>query len=169
MLIAPNHFHNLGLGEYAAAYAQASIVASATAMPRTQRKCTHTVHDLGQLRDALPTNVTILAPPGTRTGEVWLSVHAPSGRAWIVGDAFFNIARTPRSAMGFLLRILGISSGLRIGSSFRWLLRERAVYRRWLTDVIASQTPVMLIPCHGDILSNATLPDRLQRLADRRL
>lgn len=85
-----------------------------------------------------------------------------------VGDAFFNIARTPRTPIGFLLWLLGISAGLRIGASFRWLVRDRGAYRRWLLDAIAAQRPTTLIPCHGDVLTDPQLPDRLQRLVERR-
>ena len=104
----------------------------------------------------------------TRAGELWLSFDLPAGRAWTVGDAFFNIARTPPTPIGFLLWLLGISPGLRIGASYRWLVRDRAAYRRWLLDTIAAQRPTTLIPCHGDIVTDPQLPDRLQRLVERR-
>jgi hypothetical protein len=117
---------------------------------------------------ALPANLSLLVPPATRAGELWLSFDSPAGRAWTVGDAFFNIARTPRTPIGFLLWLLGISPGLRVGASFRWLVRDRGAYRRWLLDTIAAQRPTTLIPCHGDILTDPQLPDRLQRLVERR-
>ncbi len=108
----------------------------------------------------------MLVPPGTRTGELWLSTPAPGGRAWIVCDAFFNIARAPRTPMGLLLRALGIAPGLRIGTSFLWLLRDRAAYRSWLLAKLAEERPTLLVPSHGDVLADAALPDRLQRLVE---
>jgi len=166
--IAPNHFHNLGLGEYADAYPGVAIVSSPTAARRLKHRCRRDVHDLSLLRGALPAHLSLLVPPGTRAGELWLSIESAAGRAWAVGDAFFNVARTPRTPIGLLLWILGISPGLRIGASFRWLVRDRAGYARWLLDAIATQRPTTLIPCHGDILSDAQLPDRLTRLVERR-
>jgi hypothetical protein len=168
-LVAPNHFHNLGLGEYAAAHPGARVVSSPTAASRVQRRCGHDVHDPALLREALPAELSLLLPPGTRAGELWLSIESAAGRAWTVGDAFFNIARTPRTPMGLLLRLLGISPGLRVGASFRWLVRDRAGYKRWLLDAIAAQRPTTLVPCHGDILTDPELPDRLRRLVQRRL
>lgn len=167
-LIAPNHFHNRGLHKYVEAYPGITVVASPAAAPRVARRCGHLVSDPAALRDALPANLSLLVPPATRAGELWLSFDSPGGRAWTVGDAFFNIARTPRTPIGFLLWLLGISPGLRIGASYRWLVRDRAAYRRWLLDTIAAQRPTTLIPCHGDILTDPQLPDRLQRLVERR-
>jgi hypothetical protein len=168
-LIAPNHFHNLGLREYAAEYPGVIIVASATAVRRVKRLCRREVQDESALRGELPAGVSVLVPPGTRAGELWLSIDTPAGRAWTVGDAFFNIARTPPTPIGLLLRLLGISPGLRIGTSFRWLVRDRAGYRRWVLAALTAQQPTTLIPCHGDILTDASLADRLIALVERRL
>ena len=169
LLIAPNHFHNLGLPEYVDGYPGSQIVASTTALPRLQRRLRRPVRDETALRAALPPEVTMLVPPGTKAGELWLSAMTAAGRAWIVGDGFFNIARTPRTPMGLLLVALGISSGLRIGSSFRWLLRDRATYRSWLLEQLDRAPPTVLVPCHGEILHDPALPDRLRRLVETRL
>jgi len=167
-LIAPNHFHNLGLGEYLTAHPGAAVVASPTAAPRVRRRCGHEVADVAELRAALPAPVSVLLPPGTRAGELWFSIASPTGRVWTVGDAFFNIARTPRTPMGLLLRLLGISAGLRIGDSFRWLVRDRPGYKKWLIDTIAAERPTTLVPCHGEILTDARLPERLHQIVERR-
>jgi hypothetical protein len=70
--------------------------------------------------------------------------------------------------MGLLLVILGSSPGLRIGSGFRWLLRDRAAYRAWLLQLLASQPPTVLVPCHGEILCDPGLPARLRHLVEKR-
>jgi hypothetical protein len=49
LLVAPNHYHNLGLTEYAAAYPEACIVSSALASARVQRKCRRPVGDESRL------------------------------------------------------------------------------------------------------------------------
>jgi hypothetical protein len=165
LLVAPNHFHNLGLDEYARAYPGTTAVAAAAAVPRVRRKCKGDVRDEARLRPALPLHVSLLIPPATTTGELWLSVRGEQ-RAWIVGDGFFNIARTPFSPMGLILRSLGTSPGLRIGRAYRWFIRDRAAYQGWLMGKIAQERPTMLIPCHGDVLVDAALPDRLMKLAE---
>lgn len=167
-LISPNHFHHLGLAEYAAAHAPVLVVGSPTAVPRVARKSGLAIGDESGLRAALPSHVSLLLPPGTRNGELWLSVAVPGGRAWIVGDAFFNIPRTPISPIGLILRSLGILPGLRVGTTFRVLVRDPRAYRAWVLDRIHSERPTVLVPCHGDVIQDEALPERLQRLMERR-
>jgi hypothetical protein len=170
LLVAPNHFHTQGLLEYARRYPGAAIAGASDARRRLARKSGRPVEDARDVDGALPPHVTLLCPPGTRAGELWLAIDGDQqGRAWAVGDAFFNVARTPRSAMGALLRLLGISPGLRIGASFRWLLRDREAYRRWLLEALSKWPPSQLVPCHGDILADGALPGRLRSLAEARL
>ncbi len=86
-----------------------------------------------------------------------------------MGDAFLNIAKTPLSPIGLVLKALACSPGLRISTSFRWLLRDRTAYRRWLLAKLEEERPTVLIPCHGDIIVDESLTERLQRLAEARL
>jgi hypothetical protein len=167
-LVAPNHFHNLGLAEQVKITPAVRLCASTTAAPRLQKRIKKPFADVRTLQDELPNGFAFLIPPGTRAGEAWLSAPGTRGRAWIVGDAFFNISRTPRSLMGLLLKMLGICPGLRVGTSFRWLVRDRAGYRTWLLDKIASERPTTLVPCHGDVLFDDCLADRLDELVRRR-
>jgi hypothetical protein len=166
LLVAPNHFHNSGLREYALAYPEATVVASAAAARRVKAKSGREVRDESRLRQALPLHVSLLVPPAIKSGEIWLSVRGAKQRAWMVGDAFFNIARTGLSPMGLLLRAVGIRPGLNIGGPFRSLLRDRAGYQEWLLGKLQTERPTMLIPCHGEVLSDVALPERLQRLAE---
>jgi hypothetical protein len=104
-----------------------------------------------------------------RNGEIWISLPTADGTAWLVGDGFFNIARTPRTPVGALLRLLGISSGLRIGTSYKWFVGDNSAYRQWLLETIERERPTTLIPCHGDVLTDPQLPSRLRRLVESRL
>jgi len=166
-LVCPNHFHNLGIREYVAAYPGAVAVGSQKAAPRLARKTGQDVRDEGALAAALPSSVGVLVPPATRQGELWLSVALPDGgRAWIVGDGFFNLARTPRTFTGLLLWLLGVSPGLGIGGTFRLMLRDRAAYRAWLLDALEREKPTLIVPCHGDIVHEPGLAHRLRALAE---
>ncbi len=193
LLVAPNHYHHLGLEEYAAAYPDAAIIATASAAPRVHARlhppvprrlspsglrsasprCARAsracVADETRLREALPPDLALLVPPGTKNGELWLSATGARGRAWIVGDGFFNLSRVSLSPLGLLVRALGIGPGLRIGTSFRWLLRDVPAYTSWLLARIAQERPTTLVPCHGEILTDAALPERLEALVRKRL
>jgi hypothetical protein len=169
LLVAPNHFHNLGLREHLAAHPGAKVVATGRAAPRLRRRCGVDVEDPALLRGRLPPGFALLVPPGTRNGELWISADAAAGRAWIVADAFFNLSRLPATPLGLLLRLLGVGPGLRIGTTWRWMLHDAAAYKAWLLARLADERPAMLVPSHGDVIRDPALADRLRLLAERRL
>ncbi|MCZ7680230.1 MAG: hypothetical protein M5U28_16275 [Sandaracinaceae bacterium] len=168
--LAPNHFHYMGLREARERYGDLACVASGTAAPRLTAKCGHDFASLDALRERLPSSVTLLEPPGTKTGEVWLRVETDGGVAWAVCDAFFSVSRPLSGMMGLVLRATGTAPGLRIGSTFLWLaLADRRAYRRWLEERLEEDAPRVLVPSHGDVIHDEALPERLRELAARRL
>lgn len=166
--LAPNHFHFLGIAE--ARTPQLTCVASAVARPRLETKCGHVFEPLDALRERLPAGITLLEPPGLKSGEVWVRAQTERGVAWAVCDAFFNVNNPLSGTMGFMLRATSTAPGLRIGNTFHWLvLRDKKAYRRWLEERIAEDAPRILIPSHGDVIVDDALPDRLRELVARRL
>jgi hypothetical protein len=166
--LAPNHYHFMGIAEARAP--ELSCVASDVARPRLKAKCGHTFESLDALRERLPRGITLLEPPGLKSGEVWLRAETERGVAWAVCDAFFNVNNALSGMMGLALRATSTAPGLRIGDTFRWLvLGDKRAYRRWLEERIAEDAPRILIPSHGDVLIDDALPDRLRELAARRL
>jgi glyoxylase-like metal-dependent hydrolase (beta-lactamase superfamily II) len=169
-LLAPNHYHHLGLREYAERAPDAIVVASDVAAPRLQKRVPLPIQSLSLLRAELPATAQVLEPPGTKSGETWLSVQTRKGRAWIVSDAFFHMPEHAPGLIGLFLRLTGTTTGLRIGSTFLWLaVRDRDTYRQWLLQKLAVEPPVMLVPGHGDILEDPQLGERLSRLVRERI
>lgn len=169
LLVAPNHFHNLGLGEHARRYSEATVTASSTAIPRLMRKTRLSVQARAGVGPPLPPGASWLEPPAMRNGELWISLPTADGTAWLVGDGFFNIGRTPRTPIGALLRMFGNSPGLRLGSSYKLFMRDKRSYRHWLLEAIDRERPTVLIPCHGDVVVDPQLPARLRQIAESRL
>ena len=166
--LAPNHFHFMGIAE--ARTPELTCVASAVARPRLTSKCGHAFEPLEALRERLPAGVTLLEPPGLKSGEVWLRAETERGVTWAVCDAFFNVNNALSGTMGLALRATGTAPGLRIGKTFDWLvLRDKRAYRRWLEERIAEDAPRVLVPSHGDVVVDDDLPERLRELASRRL
>lgn len=170
ILLAPNHYHNAGLALYTREFADCIVVASATATPRLLKKTPCTIATLDALRARLPDHMSLLEPPGVRTGEVWLRAETSRGVAWVVGDAFFNMRGTPRVFVAVLMRLIGNAPGLRIGGSFKLLaLKNSREYATWLSAQLEADNPTILIPGHGDIVESDDLPDRLRALVAARL
>jgi hypothetical protein len=169
-LMAPNHYHHLGLAAWRQVFGPIPVVACAAAQPRLRARGHAPLCEPGAIEPLLPDNAKVLLPPGTRTGEAWLRLDIGGQAGWIVGDAFFHVPRTPRNAAGLFLRLSGTTAGLRIGATFKWgHLRDRRVYREWVGRLLDGDPPTTLIPAHGDVLTDADLARRVRRLLDDRL
>jgi len=169
-LLAPNHFHNLGIASHIACFPEARVVASARATTRLAKKVDGPIAPLSELLQALPDHIQILEPHGTRNGEVWLRVQTSRGVAWVISDAFFNLVQTPPGCIGWMMAAFGNSPGLRIGGTFKWIaLQNRQRYAQWLREQLAKDPPDILIPGHGAIIEDPQLAHRLQALTDARL
>ncbi len=170
LLLAPNHFHHLGLGEHRERYPEARVVASAVAAPRLRKKTGFDVATLDEARARLPDGVGIVEPAGTRSGETWLSVSTARGTAWVVSDAFFNLPSLPRNMFGLALRATGTGPGLRIGRTYTALaVGDKRAYGAWLSGMLDRSPPSLLVPGHGDVLEGPDLAERLRALAAARL
>ena len=98
------------------------------------------IQSLSLLKAELPEYAEVLEPPGTKNGEVWLSVHTKKGRAWVVTDAFFHMPDHAPGIVGLFLRLTGTTAGLRIGSTFLWVgVRDRKAYRQWLLQELETE------------------------------
>ncbi|GDX80922.1 hypothetical protein LBMAG42_27330 [Deltaproteobacteria bacterium] len=167
LLLAPNFFHNLGLKRWIERHPHAVTVATEAATGRLRRKTPVPIHAIEGLRERLPPHVTLIEPPFTRTGEVWLRVEGEGGVGWVVCDAFFNFPNLPSGVIGWFIAATFNGPGLAIGGTFRVLaLRDRPAYAAWLRAQIAADRPVWIAPSHGDLIAGPKLPERLQRLVN---
>ncbi len=168
-LLAPNHFHHLGIPAWKQRHPRARIVAAAGACERLEQKLGVEVEPLYSLQANLPPDCDLWVPAGLNSGEVWLCRRGRE-TLWVVGDAFFNLSRTPRSWAGLLLRLSGTTPGLRIGQTFRRAcIEDRRSYRGWVLRQLDEAPPTRLIPAHGAVLESESLPERLRSLIELRI
>jgi hypothetical protein len=161
-LLCPNHFHWLSVPRYRERFPEARIVADARAVPRLQSK-------LGFAPEAAAWPEW-RSPAGLKNGEGWLSIPGEGGPTWIVSDAFFNITRPVRGAMGLGLRLTQTVPGLAVGRTFRWLaVADRAAYRAWLLERLAAERPRRVLVSHGEPIEGPELADRLRAIVEARL
>jgi hypothetical protein len=155
-LLAPNHYHHLGLTEYAAAFPQASLCAADGAIPRLQKLAGLEFTDLSALSARLPKTMTILEPAGLKTGEVWVRCQQGATVAWLVVDAIAGPKVTTRAQRFERPEYLTTFPSYGV--------RDRDVYRAWFTGRLAADQPTLVVPCHGGVLAAADLPARLSRM-----
>ena len=169
VLLAPNHFHNLGLPRWQARFPAAQIVSSERAQARLAKRLPElTFGGLDALRGRLPESVTLLEPEGTANGEVWLRIATADGIVWVVSDAWFSVKTLPAGALGVVSRLLRVAPGLQVGRTWLWIaLKRRNVYRTWVVKQLTADRPTTLVTGHGEILRGADLSDRLMALVNR--
>ncbi len=169
-LVAPNHFHHLGLATWRERHPNARLVCSAVARPRLARNTHLEPEPIEALSVALPPMVQVLLPPGLKNGELWLRLRTPDWCVWVVSDAFFHIPTLPKGALGLFCRVTGTAPGLRIGGTFLALgVGDRQAYREWLLRRLEDDRPLALVPGHGDVLVGDDLAARLAHLSSVRL
>ena len=156
ILFAPNHYHNMAVREYAAAFLNARLLAPAAAIPRLKKVTGLSFAAADALADELPRGAALLAPEGLKTGEAWLRVREKKTTAWIVVDAFCG----PPSGAG----------GPDLLKTFpKFGVGDRDRYVAWVERQIRRDKPTSLLTCHGRSVHDAALPDKLLDLVANRL
>lgn len=169
-LLAPNHYHHLGIPRWKDAFPEVVVVAAEGARPRVAAEAGVTVDGFDRLQPHLGEGTAVWSPDGTKTGEAWVRTPTPSGPAWIVGDAWFHLDRLPNTLNGWIGWLSGMGTGLQLGPTFRYAcLSDPAGYHAWLRQRLAEDPPRVLVPSHGEVLTDADLAARLGALARARL
>lgn len=162
LLVAPNNFHHLSLPAYREHYPNAVAAASSHAIPRLVRKGHLALKPLEETQSMLPPGAHWLFPPGTRTGEAFLSFESGGVRTWVVCDAWFNTQGPYSKLMGALIRLLQVGPGFQISHTYRWLaLKDVAAYRDWTLRTIEAEKPNRVVFSHGPAIEGADVPTRL--------
>lgn len=166
-LLAPNHFHHLGLPAYRERFPQALVVASDGARPRLEKKGHAPIAGLEALEAELAEGDHLLRPEGLKNGEVFLSLACGGARQWLVCDAFFHETRGLSGMRQVLFRALGVAPGFRLGQTFLWVgIADRRRYRAWLEAALAREQPRRLWVSHGtpyDVGDGAELRETITR------
>ncbi len=156
-LLAPNHYHNKGLQEYAVAFPNARLFASPMASPRLTKITGLSFADTDLLSKDLPKIMDVLEPEGLKTGECWIRVRGRSELAWLVTDAFCG----PSKANGMAVHAELLKTFPKYG------LADRSAYTDWATEQIKHDHPTMLLTCHGSSVQNEALGSQLLKLVSQ--
>ncbi len=157
-LFAPNHYHNLGLPTFSAAFPDAKLIAPQAAIPRLQEVTGLTFADPHELASAFPDNISLLETEGLKTGENWIRIQSNGSTAWIVTDAFCGPD------------VNGGTDGPDLLKPFpKFGLGDKDIYLPWLERRLQEDRPDTLIPCHGRAVQCAKLCEQIRSLVNARL
>ena len=148
-LIANNTFHHLGQAAWRAHFPDAVSYCPPGAVKTLNKKSGgvsfQSLHTL-----ALPANVRWEDPPGFKTGESVLSIGSRRGSIWYSGDLLTNIARTPRSPIGWLFAWTDSAPGFRLFKPAVWFfVKDKKILREWALRRLAADPPAIVVPAHG--------------------
>jgi hypothetical protein len=157
ILLAPNHYHNKGLAEYAEAFPNAKLVSSEGARPRLESQTGLSFEGLHQLDSRLPDDWNSALPDGLKTGEVWLALGTPEGLFWIVCDAF----KGPSGKAGSVSSQIGM-----LGTFPTFGIKDKTTYKAWVEAKLKATPPKVVVPCHGSIVRSESLGSDIRSLLD---
>ncbi|WP_282610700.1 hypothetical protein [Pelagibius sp. Alg239-R121] len=157
-LLAPNHYHHMGLREYAGTFPDARVCAPDGAAPRLRKVTELPVESLEAIENLLGDEASFITPEGLKTGEVWLRIKGAKKTSWLVVDAFcgpqFRIDAMTSSEPEVLKPFPTYGTG------------NKPLYAAWATAQIRDDKPEILIPCHGTIVRAQDLPAKLEKLIE---
>lgn len=167
-LLAPNHFHNMGLQPWHQRFPATQVVAHPRALARLHKRLPGLpLTDLAPLQAALPDGVRLFSPPMAKQGETWVSLRTSAGTAWYVTDGVVN-EKSLTGAVGLFLRLLGFRAELMVNPLFKRLfLQDKAAYAQWLLDELDRDPPTLLLPAHGQVLRGPDVAEQLRQAAKR--
>lgn len=145
-LLASNHYHHKGLGEYSEVYPAAKLCCTALAKPRLEKQTRLSFVILDETVVPFPNNAKLVEPRGLKTGEIWIQMKAGNQVLWIVTDAFCGA----KSAAGKV-----VDKPELLGTFPRFGILDRNIYFEWLSNEVTKISPTLIVPCHGSIISGA--------------
>lgn len=155
VLLAPNHYHNMGLKEHVAAFPHAALMSSKSAAPRLKKITGLAFSDVNALAPQLPDGTRLLEPEGLKTGEVWWEIVQGHRVAWVVTDAFSAKRHPPGQAA---------DAPSMLGTFPKYGIKDSGKFCRWVEQQLSLRPPTILLSCHGSPLRDANLASALQHL-----
>lgn len=139
LLLAPNHYHNKGLKEYADVFPDASLVCSAASESSLKKITGLDFSPLSTLGCRLKEEYEFLEPDGLKTGEVWLQAKGAE-LAWIVTDAFSAKLNPPG---GYA------AAPTMLGTFPKYGVRDAEQFKKSVLHLLKQSAPTLLLSCHG--------------------
>lgn len=172
-LVSPGAFHNMGLPLWSERYPDAGLFGpqNAAAHIAKQHKALKPLADLEALAKLLPDDVTIAEMPGMKQPDVLAIIKRDDGVTWFTNEVVTNARALPGSPIFALaFKLTGSGPGLNINKLAMMLVGgKKPIVRDYLLERLNTDAPTRLIPCHGDVLEDPALADKLREMLNRRL
>ena len=160
-LLAVNGAHYLGLAAARRSFPNAVSYAHPHARDRILKRSKEPgqLAPLSELTPQLGDGIDVVPVDGCKIGDVLLRVQTEHGVLLYVTDFIANIPKLPWNPM-FRLMFKLTDSGLGFkvfGIFFKFFTSNRAAARDCLIREIEAKPPAILVPAHGDVVSQPNL------------
>jgi hypothetical protein len=172
-LVAPGAFHNMGLPAWSARYPSAGLYG-----PTAAAKHIAKVHpglaplqDLKALSAILSPDVEVFEVDGCGQPDALVVVRRADGTTWFTNEIITNWPSWPsKLVFRLLFKLTGAGLGLDVSKmALMFIKGKKPAVKAFFEGKLASHPPTQLVPCHGEVLQDPALPQRLGEVLARRL
>jgi hypothetical protein len=160
-LLEFNGAHHMGLAPCRAVFPRAMGYASPRAAARIRKKGKDPgpLEPLDVLRPWLGDRVSVVEVPGDKIGDVLVRVRTEKGTLLYAGDFVANIRVLPKNPLFRLMfRLSDSGPGFKVfGLFFKFFVKDKGAMRDFLIQEVQSHPPAILVPAHGDVVTQPNL------------
>jgi hypothetical protein len=178
-IIYPNAYHHMGVSAWLEAFDNVTLYASDKAANLLNEKevTELVINPLEYSSPPLPSDYSVLFPPGHKAGDVWLRKQnssvseANKSSTWITCDSFLNYDRLSNQPIArFMQRLLSAAPGLKMSQVVKWfIMDDRKGFKAWVTAQLSCDNPTTLIPSHGEVRQGSGLSNEILDVVNLRL
>ena len=169
-LIAPNAFHHRGQPAWRRRFPDAVSYAPEGALPRLAQKSPGVPYrPISELIERVRPRVDPFTPLGLKAPDMLVRVSVPGDTVWWMGDLFSN--STAADQVWWLRRLVAPLAGSGLGYRRNAkpglvYVRDRAAWLGSIRDALGRHPPSIVVPAHGDPVSEDAAPRTQQLLSD---
>jgi hypothetical protein len=155
-IVAPNAYHNMGIAAWKARFPDAGVFAPAQSIARVEKKGgVSGVKPLADAKALAGAELELVDMPHYKTGEVLARFKRGKHVVWYVTDVIMNLPIIPP---GFpihqMFKWTKSAPGLRPnGIAAMFMVKDKASLYRWMRSEVEAAPPTLLVPCHGDAIT----------------
>ncbi len=169
-VLAPNHFHHLGIDQFHDYYPSACLICSDIAFERLRFHVKSPLYRLKDLNYEFPSHIKFLIPEGLRDGEVWVEYHVGPEKILIIGDSFINFTHKIGGVLGVVVKLCKATPNLQISRTFDWFhVSNLSKYKEWTKQYFDGNNLEWIVPMHGSVLHGINLSRQIMQAIERRL
>lgn len=160
-IVANNGFHHLGQAEWRARFPKARCFAPPESAARIKKKNKATLpfEPLSALAELSGTDVFVREVPNSKLGESWCWAKIDGGYAWYMSDVLANMPSLPAKFFPRLLfKLTKSGPGYKVFNlALKFMVKDKKATLRLLMEDLEAHPPKVVVPAHGDILSQPSL------------